>query len=242
MKHVLYNDNCLNVMAEMLDKSVDLTITSPPYNMNLRIRNGKHCSRQIVKELTTKYEDFADNLSMDDYYDFNCKVISELLRVSKLTFYNVQFLTGNKSALYKLLGTFNENIKEFIVWDKVNAQPAIGKGVLNSQFEVLLALSDKDCAISRAFCDSNFDRGTLSNVWRIKSNKKRNAPMGACMPEELVDVIIENFASNNSVIFDPFAGTGTTLYVAKKKGYSSIGSELSPIYYNYALKRLVSNE
>lgn len=30
--------------------------------MNLRIRNGKHCSRQIVKELSTKYEGFDDNL------------------------------------------------------------------------------------------------------------------------------------------------------------------------------------
>lgn len=239
VKSVIYNANCLDFMADMSDKQVDITITSPPYNMNLRIRKGKHCSRQIVKEISTKYEDFSDNLPMDDYYEFNCKVITELLRVSKLTFYNIQFLTGNKSALYKLLGTFNENIKEFIIWDKVNAQPAIGNNVLNSQFEVLLVLCDKDYAISRAFKDANFDRGTLSNVWQIKSEKKRVSPMGASMPSELVEKIIDNFAIAGDSIFDPFAGTGTTLYVAKQKGYNSIGTEISPLYYNHSMERLI---
>lgn len=228
-------------MSRMVDKEVDLTITSPPYNMNLRIRKGKHCSRQIVKEISTKYADYQDNLPMDDYFAFNRDVIKELLRVSKLTFYNIQFLTGNKSALYKLMGEFSENIKEIIVWDKVNAQPAIGSNVLNSQFEVLLVLADKDYALSRAFTDNNcdFGRGTLSNVWQIKSEKKRNAPMGAAMPCDLAEKIIDNFNStNDAIIYDPFAGTGTTLYVAQAKGFNSIGSEVSALYHAYAKDRL----
>jgi site-specific DNA-methyltransferase (adenine-specific)/modification methylase len=39
-------------------------ITSPPYNMNLRIRNGQCCSRQIVKEFSSKYAHFDDNLRL----------------------------------------------------------------------------------------------------------------------------------------------------------------------------------
>lgn len=237
----LYNEHCLTTMSRMSNKQVDLTITSPPYNMNLRIRKGKHCSRQIVKELSTKYPDFSDNLPMDDYYNFHRDVINELLRVSKITFYNIQFLTGNKSALYKLIGEFNENIKEFIIWDKVNAQPAIGNNVLNSQFEVLLVLCDKDYAISRAFNDDNceFGRGTLSNVWQIKSEKKRNATMGAAMPCELVEKIIDNFNTKfNATVYDPFAGTGTTLAIAQSLGYNSIGSEISELQYNHAKQRL----
>ena len=234
----LYNEHCLTTMSRMANKSIDLTITSPPYNMNLRIRKGKHCSRQIVKEISTKYEDFADNLPMDDYYNFNRDVVNELLRVSKLTFYNIQFLTGNKSALYKLIGEFNENIKEFIIWDKVNAQPAIGNNVLNSQFEVLLVLADKDYAISRAFSDCNFARGTLTNVWQIKSEKKRSSPMGASMPYNLAEKIISNFGVVGDTIYDPFAGTGTTLHVADDYGYNSIGSEISELYYEHAKQRL----
>ena len=59
----IYNESCLDTLARMSDDDVSLSITSPPYNMNLRIRNGKYCSRQIVKEFSTKYEGFDDNLS-----------------------------------------------------------------------------------------------------------------------------------------------------------------------------------
>lgn len=83
--------NCLEKLKELPDNSIDCVVTSPPYNMNLRIRNGKYCSRQIVKELSTKYEGYDDNLPMDEYFEFNRKVITELLRVSDLVFYNVQF-------------------------------------------------------------------------------------------------------------------------------------------------------
>jgi site-specific DNA-methyltransferase (adenine-specific)/modification methylase len=100
---------------------------------------------------------FSDNLPMDDYYKFNKNVIDELLRVSNLVFYNVQFLTGNKPALFKLIGEYAEQIKEIIIWDKKVAQPAIGEGVMNSQFEVILVFS-KESAISRKFDEAQFKR------------------------------------------------------------------------------------
>ena len=67
----LMQGDCLERMKEIPDGSVDMVLTSPPYNMNLRIRNGKYCSRQIVKEISTKYKSFDDNLSMGDYFKFN---------------------------------------------------------------------------------------------------------------------------------------------------------------------------
>ena len=94
----LIHGDCLEEMKNIESGSIDMVLTSPPYNMNLRIRNGKYCSRQIVKEISTKYENFNDNLPMEDYFEFNKSVISECLRVSDLVFYNVQFLTENKPA------------------------------------------------------------------------------------------------------------------------------------------------
>lgn len=103
-----------------------------------------HCSRQLVKEISTKYTNYPDNLSMEKYFQMNVAVIEHLLRIcSGLIFYNVQFLTGNKSALFKILGQFHENIKEFIIWDKINAEPAIASGVLNSRFEVVIVFAKK---------------------------------------------------------------------------------------------------
>ena len=99
--------------------------------MNLRIRKGEYCSRQIVKELSTKYSHCSDNLPIEDYNKFHSNVMTELLRVSKVVFYNIQIVTGSKQSIFKMIGDFNENLKDIIVWDKGVAQPAMQKQVLN---------------------------------------------------------------------------------------------------------------
>ena len=94
--NVIYNEDCLKTLERLPDNSVDIVITSPPYNMNLRIRKGEYTSRQIVKEFSTKYDNFDDNLPIEKYYEFHSKVLKELLRGSDLIFYNVQIVTGSK--------------------------------------------------------------------------------------------------------------------------------------------------
>lgn len=180
----LIKGDCLEKMKGIKSGSVDAVITSPPYNMNLRIRNGKYCSRQIVKEISTKYENFSDNLSMGEYFEFNKNVIDECLRVSDLVFYNVQFLTGNKPALFKLLGHFHEKVKEFIVWDKVNAQPAIGKNVLNSQFEVIIVFqnSSPEAGISNQH-SLIVAHSVIIGVSREEGSQQKR--MGLCSPLSL---------------------------------------------------------
>jgi site-specific DNA-methyltransferase (adenine-specific)/modification methylase len=236
----LMQGDCLERMKEIPSGSVDMVLTSPPYNMNLRIRNGKYCSRQIVKELSTKYESFDDNLPMDEYFEFNRKVLNECLRVSDLVFYNVQLLTGNKPALFKLMGEFHDKIKELIVWDKVNAQPAIGKNVMNSQFEILLVLQNSKPE-SRAFATGQFERGTLSNVWNIKRGKKIHTSHGAVFPIELAEKVIRNFCSpmaESATVLDPFMGTGTTGMACKNLDRNFIGIEMDEGYFDIASKRM----
>lgn len=233
----LIKGDCLEALKGIPDNSVDLVVTSPPYNMNLRIRNGKYCSRQLTKELTTKYCGYDDNLSMDEYFNFNYSVVSELLRVSDLVFYNIQFLTGNKSALFKLMGSFSDKIKEFIVWDKVNAQPAIRDKVMNSRFEVILVFQNSHPE-SRRFECAKFDRGTLQNLWQIKRGGKVCETHGASFPIELVENIVLNFSSEGDVVLDPFMGTGTVGVVCKRNNRDFIGIELLDNYFNVASNRI----
>lgn len=234
----LHLGDCVEILKTFKGNSIDFCITSPPYNMNLRIRNGKHCSRQIVKELSTKYESYPDNLPMDDYFNLNKKAIDQLLRVCGVIFYNVQFLTGNKQALYKLMGEYHKNIKEFIVWDKVNAQPAMSDGILNSRWEAVLVLSREDYAISRRFESALFNRGGLQNLWQIKRGRKIDSSHGAVFPEELVNTIINNFIPSGSTILDPFMGTGTTGAVSIQKKCRFIGIEQDQNYFSLAEKRI----
>ena len=233
----IFNESCLDTMKRIPDNFVNVVITSPPYNMNLRIRNGEYCSRQIVKEISTKYEDFPDNLPIDDYYKFHSEVLKELLRISNLVFYNVQIVTGSKRAIFKMIGEFSENLKDIIIWDKRYGQPAIGEQVLNRRSELILVF-EKDYPISRQFRSAVFKRGTLDDVWVIDRERKNVEGHGATFPEKLISTILENFSKKKDIIYDPFIGTGTTAVVSKKLGRNFIGSEISKKYYKECNKRI----
>ena len=231
--------NCYDELIKMNNDSIDHVITSPPYNMNLRIRNASYCSRQIVKEFSTKYEGFSDNLPIDEYYNFHKNVLSELLRVTKkYIFYLIQPITGNKRALFKLIGEFNENLKEIIIWNKGFGQPAMASGVMNSSFEfILIFTKNKKDSISRQFKESNFERGTLSNVWNIKSKKSYLKNHSATSPLELIDNIIEHFTKENEIILDPFLGTGNMGVSTLLKKRKFIGIDIVENYVKESLKR-----
>lgn len=235
----IYNESCEKTLKKMLDKSVNIVITSPPYNMNLRIRNGMYCSRQIVKEFSTKYNGFSDNLPIEEYFLFHSKIISELLRVSEIIFYNIQIVTGSKRAFFKIIGEFSDYLKDIIVWDKGFAQPAMASNVLNRQTELILVFDSKN-AISRQFENCNFERGTLNDIWNIKRGKKIDDSHSAVFPENLVKQILINFSNPGDIIYDPFMGTGTTAVVCQQMNRQWIGSEICSEYCDIANRRIAN--
>jgi site-specific DNA-methyltransferase (adenine-specific) len=200
----IFNESCLETLKRIPDDFIQAVITSPPYNMNLRIRKGEYCSRQLVKEISTKYEGFDDNLPIEEYNKFHSEVLKELLRVSNLVFYVIQIVTGSKRSIFKMIGDFNENLKDIIIWDKGYAEPAIQEQVLNRRSELILVF-EKDYPISRQFRSSLFKRGSLDDVWEIARERKRSKDQthGATFPEKLVKTIIENFTKKGDVILIP---------------------------------------
>jgi len=234
----IFNESCIDTMKRIPDNFVDVVITSPPYNMNLRIRKGEYCSRQIVKELSTKYEGFSDNLPIDEYNKFHTEVLRELLRISNLVFYNIQIVTGSKRSVFKMIGEFSDKLKEIIVWDKGHGQPAMQEQVLNRRSELILVF-ENDYPISRQFRSAKFKRGTLEDIWEIKRERKKGVDNhGATFPEELIRTILDNFTEENDIIYDPFLGTGTTAVVSKKLNRRYIGSELSKDYFKICQTQL----
>ena len=63
----IYHEDCLDTMSRMGDKFIDLTVTSPPYNMRTRIRNGKYTTREKGEHFSKKYKHFDDALSIEDF-------------------------------------------------------------------------------------------------------------------------------------------------------------------------------
>ncbi|MGK3946723.1 hypothetical protein ABK046_51220, partial [Streptomyces caeruleatus] len=78
------NESCTDTLARLPDKSVDLVVTSPPYNMRTRIRNGKYTTREKGEHFSKKYASFDDALPIDEFYQFHKDVLTQLLRVSKV--------------------------------------------------------------------------------------------------------------------------------------------------------------
>jgi site-specific DNA-methyltransferase (adenine-specific)/modification methylase len=221
---------------EVLPLKADMVFTSPPYNMNLRIRNGEYCSRQIVEEFSTKYENYHDNLSLDEYEKMNDEVLTLCLATAPLVFYNVQFLTGNKRPLFRLMGKYADQLKEVIVWDKIVAQPAMADRVLNSRWESILVF-DRDNAISRQF-HAEFKRGTIDNLWQIPRTASVDSGHGATFPVALPAKAITSFAENSATILDPFMGTGTTGVAAINHKRKFIGIEIDRRYFDIACQRI----
>lgn len=223
---------------EVLPLEADMVFTSPPYNMNLRIRNGAYCSRQIVEEFSTKYENYHDNLSLDEYEKMNDEVLTQCLKTVPLVFYNVQFLTGNKRPLFRLIGKYADQLKEVIIWDKTVAQPAMADRVLNSRWESILVF-DRDNSISRQF-PVEFKRGTIDNIWQIPRSASVDSGHGATFPVALPSKAIASFTENQSTILDPFMGTGTTGVACMNLDRKFIGIEIDPKYFDIACKRIES--
>ena len=228
----LYLGDCRDV----LPLKSEMVFTSPPYNMNLRIMGGEYCSRQIVKEFSTKYEGYADNLSPEEYFRLNDDVVRLCMKSAGLVFWNVQFLTGNKRALFRLIGEHAETLKEFIAWDKMVGQPAMADGVMNSRWEAVLVFAANG-AISRQF-DATFRRGTVDNLWQIQRERSVDSTHGATFPVMLPAKAIATFCPSAGTVLDPFMGTGTAAIAAIRSGRKFIGIERDPKYFETAVRRI----
>ena len=101
------------------------------------------------------------------------------------------------------------------MWDKKVGQPAIGEQVMNRRTELILVF-ENDYPISRQFRTAPFKRGTLDDIWQITRDRSKTEKHGAVFPIKLVQTILESFSKKGDIVYDPFMGTGTTAFVAKK--------------------------
>lgn len=207
----LYNGDCLEIMKEFADKSVDISFTSPPYN---RKRNDK-------------YENYDDTI--EDYFGFLCKFTDELLRITKKwSFINIQTNYYNRTEIYKYIGNYADKIQNIIIWEKTNPMPACGNNITNA-VEYFIVMGDKSLKSNTTYTKNHIS----SSV-----NSKMDKTHKAVMKQEVCDWFIEKFTNENDLILDPFMGLGTTGISCKKMNRDFIGIELNKEYFNMAEKRI----
>ena len=208
----LFNGDCLEVMQDMPDNSVDYVLTSPPYN---RKRNDK-------------YKLYNDQIA--DYFTFNQEVINQLLRISKKhIFYNIQTNFYNRDIVYKLIGYFNKDIKEIIIWEKSNPMPAAGNAITNA-VEYFIVLGKESLKSNTTY---------TKNIITSSVNSKMPKIHKAVMKQEIADYFIETFTKEKDIILDQFLGTGTTMVASHQLKRKCYGMELDPKYCDVIVKRMI---
>lgn len=199
-----------------------ITFTSPPYNVG-KTPNGDE----------RKYLDDSDNLDQSDYLDFLTSFTNNALDVSKYLFINIQSLARNKVCLIDYLHRFKHTFSDYIIWDKMSAEPAMAHRVLNSQFEFVYVLSKK---AKRVVGTKDF-RGTLSNIVQMNSNQDKEfaSVHKATFPVCFAEYFIYNFSTK--IVYEPFGGTGSTIIACEKTKRKCHMMELDPRYCDIIVER-----
>lgn len=214
----------------------DLVITSPPYNLNLRINTKRQfVSRQCIPtEFSSKYNGYDDDLQPSEYLGLLDSVLSSSLAVCKRACFNLQITTGSKWAVASLLGLHADQFKELVAWDKGHGQPAMKERTLNSALELVLIFDAEDPR-TRQFPSTSFGRGTRSNIWRLGRDRPVRGHK-ATFPRALVEHCLGMYWDAQTII-DPFMGTGSTLTTAMELGRKGIGIESNEAYCEIAAQR-----
>lgn len=199
--------NADDVKKLMRNVVADICITSPPYNVGAS-------PSEIGKNRRAKYENDTDNKSVQEYKLLLQKSTNNALAHSQYVFINIQQLAGNKKAMIEWLYSMRDNLADTIIWDKQRSHPAIGKNVLNSEFEFVYCFS-KDG--KRKIGVKEF-RGTLSNIIHVmkQTKNKYSSIHNATFPIDIPSWFIENFS--DKTVLDLFGGTGTTLIACEQIG------------------------
>jgi len=224
----VYQGDCLDVMKQLPDNFTDVTITSPPYNMGDRVKPW----------LQTYKVNNKDNRNKGEYFKWIKEVITELLRINRFhIFFNIQEVVGNNGVIQYIYQEFNPFIKEVFIWAKTNPPCHIVENQCSNGYEYIFCIS-KDNPNSKVFNHCNFKRKDYIRNVIIKGVHRDKHGHNYAFPEWLPEYFINYFTKKGDLIFDPMCGSGTTLYVAKTRGYRYLGIDISKEYVQIAQKRL----
>ena len=212
---IICND-CLKVFKDIEDKSINLCIIDPPYNINYYGR-GKITKFTAIK---------GDNVDVDEHNKWLTKIIEQIYRILKDDSSIYVFVDyRNYPRFYNIIKRYF-NIKNCIVWDKCSI--GMGQSYRFQHEFIIYAVKGKLML--------NFLKRNVSDIIRIKRDNVYFHPTQK--PVELLEKLILYSSNVNDIVFDCFAGSGSTLVASKKNDRNFIGIEIEEKYCNIIKKRL----
>lgn len=221
------NGDSLELMKDIPDESVDLIITSPPYNLGKKHHTGRN--RFVA------YSDYNDDMPEDAYQEWQKNFLGECFRVLKndgSMFYNHKnrIRNGRQITPYEWLLKTEFVIKQELVW--FNGSQNFDKCRFYPMTERVywLAKSHKTKLYNKINHHDVFD----SKDWKPQGTK---GEFKRAFPLRLPSDIIECFPESKTVL-DPFMGSGTTGVACVRANRDFIGIELDEKYFKIAKERI----
>lgn len=207
----IFCGDCLSVLKDLEDDSIDLILTDPPYD------KATHDGGVFGAESSFGDVDFSP---VKDY-----NFIGELLRISRtwvIVFCPVE-------ALGRIQDQYYSRYVRGIIWDKINTTPQMS-GDRPAQAVEGIAL------LHTTRKKMKWNGGGKAGIYRHSVERGRKVHPTQ-KPLKLIFSLLADFLVGETV-FDPFMGGGTTLRAAKDLGKKSIGIEISEEYCGVAVERL----
>jgi len=238
----LYNEDCMNVLKNIADESIDLVVTDCPYHIvsggcsNDKVKIGRYTGGILQKRYGKGMsDDSIANTRKGKLFDHNDIEFSEWLpevyRVLKQdTHCYIMINPRNLKDLQTEAEKAGFTFQNILIWDKGNATP--NKWYMNA-YEIILML--------RKGKARNINNMGTSNIIRVK-NIVRTKLHPTEKPPELMQVMIDNSTNAGDTVLDPFMGVGGTGIACQKSKREFIGIEIDEKYYKIAEERILGTK
>lgn len=222
----------LEVLKKIPDNSIDLAVTSPPYNLKNSTGNGMKDGRGgkwSGAALMKGYSHHHDNMPHDEYVDWQKACIRETMRTLKedgAFFYNHKWRVQNGLLQDRHDIVEGFPVRQIIIWRRkggINFNP----GYFLPTYEVIYVIAKKKFQLTPK-------ANAIGDVWEFTQDM--NNPHPAPFPVALIQRIISS--TNAKTVLDPFMGSGTTAIATKSLDRDYIGIEISPEYCKMAEERI----
>lgn len=224
----------------MNGEKADMVFTSPPYNSGGNSGTGGYRGndKRETKNFYNKQE-ISDNWTKQGYFEFCISILNNISIISNDNtpiLWNVMYNANSRDDYGKII--FSDlnpfTVKETIIWDKGVGMNICSTGILSRTCELIFLMSKGEKYYTNQIND------TYWNTWRISNRQGENMKWGhgASFPVQLPSEGMEKFSKINSLIYEPFTGSGTTMVAAHQLKRRCFGMELDPKYCQVIIDRM----
>lgn len=252
-KVFFYNEDCMKTMEKMMSKDykVDIVLTSPPYNT---ARTSK--TQRSIDNYENRYDIHLDNMTSDEYCIWSVNLFNhfdKILKENGVILYNVSYGSEDPNTVWLMLSDIIENtpfmIGDCIVWKKKTALPNnVSTNKLTRITEFVFVICRKTefktfTANKKVTSVNSKGQKYYENIYNFieAPNNDGSCKLNkATFSSDLCLQLLNIYAKDGMIVYDPFMGTGTTGVACKKFGENMvcIGSELSAAQIEYAKERI----